>query len=269
MVNIFRDKLDKSTRKNGSKIILALDLSVEFKQIDKASWNIKKQLLAKEAINVINKVGDKIAGIKINRQLILTLGLYDHLPNIIDAVDKFGLPAIADCKINDVGHTNEWITRHYLNAGFDAVIANPFIGWDMGLDKIFEVSKEFNTGVILLVYMSHKGAAEGYGQEIINPGDGSKTLQYLEFARRANQYKVDGVIVGSTAPDKIREVSRILNKDIYIFSPGVGTQGGDLEKTFSAGTSYVIIGRSIFKAPNPDEIVLNLNDKIKKITQVE
>ncbi|MHA1410258.1 MAG: orotidine 5'-phosphate decarboxylase / HUMPS family protein [Candidatus Odinarchaeia archaeon] len=268
MANIFLDRLKKSSEKNNSKIILALDLSIELKQNNRNSWNIKKRLLAKEVNNLIEKVGDKIAAVKINRQLILSLGLYDYLPTVIDQITNFNLPLIADCKINDVGHTNEWITRHYLNAGFHAVIANPFVGWEMGLDRVFKVASEFSAGVILLVYMSHPGASQGYGQIIVDPISGEQIPQYIAFAKKANDWNAHGVVVGATVPSKISEVSKVLNKDIPILSPGIGVQGGELEKVFTAGASYVIIGRTIFNSDNPSELVFNLNKKIKSITQV-
>jgi orotidine-5'-phosphate decarboxylase len=69
------------------------------------------------------------------------------------------------CKINDVGSTNSEIAKHYYKVGFDTVIVSPFIGWDGGLKPVFESSKKAGKGVILLVYMSHRGAVEGYGQE--------------------------------------------------------------------------------------------------------
>ena len=76
--------------------------------------------------------------------------------------------AIMDAKVNDIGATNQVIAEYYYAAGFDAIIANPFVGWDEGLKPLFEVSKRLDRGVILLCYMSHKGASEGYGQTIID-----------------------------------------------------------------------------------------------------
>ena len=36
-----------------------------------------------------------------------------------------------------------------------------------------------------------------------------------------------------------------------IYSPGVGTQGGSAKEVISAGTNYLIVGRSILNAKNP------------------
>jgi orotidine-5'-phosphate decarboxylase len=45
-----------------------------------------------------------------------------------------------DCKVNDIGSTNQVIAEYY-TAGFDALIANPFVGWEEGLELIFDDSE--------------------------------------------------------------------------------------------------------------------------------
>jgi orotidine-5'-phosphate decarboxylase len=40
-------------------------------------------------------------------------------------------------------------------------------------------------------------------------------------------------------------------KKLSLYSPGVGTQGGNAKEVISAGTNYLIVGRSILNAKNP------------------
>jgi len=127
--------------------------------------------------------------------------------------------AIMDCKVNDIGSTNQVIAEYYYAAGFDALIANPFIGWEEGLKPIFGVARELQRGVILLVYMSHKGASEGYGQMIVDAETGEKMPQYISFAKKALKWEADGAIVGATYPEKIREVYKIFGEKVPIYSP--------------------------------------------------
>ncbi len=265
MVSKFISKLERSSSANKSKIILALDLSSELKKNNKAEWeNIKKQLL-KQAENILNKIGDKIAGVKINNQLILPLGVYEYLPDLIDIIDSWKLPVIADVKINDVGHTNEWIAKHFFNAGFDALIANPFVGWKGGLDKVFETARAYNGSVILLVYMSHPGASEGFHQIVVDSQTGFQKPQFLIFAEKANIWGADGVIVGATSPQIIKSVRDVLKKNILILSPGVGVQGGEGVEAIRAGASYIIVGRSIFDSDNPSQTVSLINESLNQI----
>jgi len=119
-------------------------------------------------------------------------------------------------------------------------------------------------GVILLVYMSHKGAEEGYGQTIRDPKTGRLVPQYLVFAQKALAWKADGAIVGATYPEKIREVHAILEGRVPIYSPGVGVQGGDIESAIRAGAHYLIVGRTITLAENPAEAAKTIRDTAQK-----
>jgi orotidine-5'-phosphate decarboxylase len=133
------------------------------------------------------------------------------------------------------------------------------------LKPLFEASQRLNRGVILLCYMSHKGASEGYGQTIIDQETGEKTLQYVSFAKKALKWGADGVVVGATYPEKIAEVKRIVEGKVPIYSPGVGAQGGAAETAVKAGASYLIVGREITMASDPAQTARRLNDSVKGI----
>ena len=72
------------------------------------------------------------------------------------------LPTIMDAKLNDVGHTNEFMTHSFFDIGFDAIIASPIVGWENGLDTVFAEANSRGKGVMLLVYMSNPGAEAFY-----------------------------------------------------------------------------------------------------------
>jgi len=183
----------------------------------------------------------------------------------VDQIRGQGLLAIMDAKVNDIGATNQVIADYYYAAGFDGLIANPFVGWDDGLKPLFEVSQRLNRGVILLCYMSHKGAGEGYGQTIIDQDTGEKTLQYVSFAKKALKWGADGVVVGATYPEKIKEIKQILGEKVPIYSPGVGAQGGGAETAIKSGARYIIVGREITMAADPAQAARKLSDSLKGI----
>ena len=145
------------------------------------------------------------------------------------------------------------------------MIANPFVGWDEGLKPLFDVSKRLCRGVILLCYMSHKGACEGYGQTIIDHETGFQMPQYVSFAKKALNWEADGVVVGATVPDKILEIKKILGSQVPIYSPGVGAQGGAAETAVKAGSNYLIVGREIISAVDPAMTARRISDSIKGI----
>ncbi len=241
----FKIKIAETSKNKKTKIVLALDFPFQNPQ--------NHQKLQEKAQNILEATHPYICAVKINHHLTLPLGTFNGAQKLITKIHQMGLPAIMDAKINDIGATNQTIAEYYYAAGFDAIIANPFIGWTEGLQPIFEVSRRLNRGVILLAYMSHKGANEGYGQTIIDPETGEKTMQYQSFAKKALKWEADGVVAAATYPQKIAEIKQILGDKVPIYSPGVGAQGGVAENAVKAGARYLIVGREITTAEDPAE----------------
>ena len=246
--------MEQAALNQKSNIVLALDFPFEKPE--------NRDKLFSRAEHVLEAVHPYICAVKFNHHLVLPLGTFDGVQKLVKKVHDFRLMAIMDCKANDIGSTNQVIAECYYAAGFDALIANPFIGWEEGLEPIFEVARKLKRGVILLVYMSHKGAGEGYGQTIINE-KGEQQLQYVSFAKKALAYGADGAVVGATYPEKIKEVHGILGERVPIYSPGIGAQGGEIKAALEAGTRYLIVGRAVAQAENPLESARKIRDFAK------
>ena len=245
--------MNRSAKKADSNVVLALDLPLD-----------QPHRLLSRSIEILEGVHPYVCAVKMNHQLVLPLGLFNSFQKILSLTRDLELPTIMDCKINDVGHTNRIIAEYYYKAGFDAVTANPFVGWEEGLQPVFEVAKQMFRGVILLVYMSHKAAEEGYGQTIQNPKTGQLRPQHVTFAEKALSWNADGAVVGATYPEKIKEIYKILGENVPIYSPGVGVQGGDIEATIKAGARYPIVGRTIILSENPAETAKRIRDAAKR-----
>jgi orotidine-5'-phosphate decarboxylase len=246
----FKQRIEERSRKNHTDIILALDFPCQ----DTKNFNS----LLSRAQTVLDKVYAYICAVKINHHLSLPLGLFEGVQTLVSQAHSLGIQTIMDCKVNDIGSTNQTISEYYFRAGFDALIANPFVGWEDGLKPVFEAARNHDRGVILLTYMSHKGASEGYGQTVIDPATNKKTPQYILFARKALSWGADGAVVGATVPEKIRETRNILGGSVPIYSPGVGAQGGTAEAAREAGSRYIIMGREITQSENPADAVKKL-----------
>jgi orotidine-5'-phosphate decarboxylase len=249
--------MQEAAKSKNSPLVLALDFPFQ------ASENRNNVLI--KAQKILKAVHPYICAVKINHHLTLPLGTFDGVQFLVEQIRGQGLLAIMDAKVNDIGATNQTIAEYYYAAGFDAIIANPFVGWEEGLKPLFDVAKRLNRGVILLTYMSHKGAIEGYGQTIVDPLTGMQIPQYVSFAKKALQWGADGVVVGATYPEKISEVKMILGDKVAVYSPGVGAQGGGAETAIRAGASYLIVGREITMAQDPAEAAKNLCAQIKRI----
>ncbi|MEK6870905.1 MAG: orotidine 5'-phosphate decarboxylase, partial [Thermoproteota archaeon] len=221
------------SKKNG-KIILAND------------YDSSVNNLETKTIQNIKKLHPYLCGIKLNFHLLLPLGLKE-ISKINKTAHNYGLQTIADIKLNDIGNTNKVTTEHLWNLGFDAVIANPIMGLD-SLKQLVKDSHKENKGVITLCHMSAPEAKLSYDMEIRM---GKKQQLYQLFLDWAIASKVDGIVVGATFPEIIRYCNKKAGTKLDIFSPGIGTQGGNAKEVISAGTDYLIVGRTILNDKNP------------------
>ncbi|MDV3293908.1 MAG: orotidine-5'-phosphate decarboxylase [Nitrososphaerales archaeon] len=237
----FRGRILLSSKENKSRIVLALDFSDPYES------------RLGRAEKVLAQTKRHVAAVKVNHHLLLPYGLRG-ISSIVATCKDAGLPLIADLKINDIESTNLNIVDSLLSHGFDAVIANPFVGREEGLGKAIERTHDLGGGILLLVYMSHRGAREGYALRL----KGGEPL-YRVFARRARLWGADGVVVSAKSERKIRETREIVGRNCLIFSPGVGAQGGLASDATSAGADFLIVGRSITDSTDPARTALELN----------
>ncbi|MDA4125479.1 MAG: orotidine-5'-phosphate decarboxylase [Thaumarchaeota archaeon] len=229
----FKERMRARAEKGRSRVVLALDFSDPYDQ----RLGLAEQVL--EATKA------RLAAVKVNHHLFLPFGL-EGLRDVIATCKQEGLPLIADLKLNDIESTNLNVVDSLLAYGFDAIIANPFVGREEGLGRVVERMHSRDGGVILLVYMSHRGADEGYSLKL----EGGEPI-YRVFARRAKEWKADGVIVSAKSGERIAEAREIVGKDCLVFSPGMGPQGGDVGSGASSGADFLIVGRSITESPDP------------------
>ncbi len=232
----FQERIRQASEANKTRTVLALDLEAP-----------DQEQLAATSKNILRKVSQYICAVKINRQLALSLGLRGGVDSIVKLAHEFSLPAIMDAKLNDVGHTNEFMMRSYLAAGFDAVIASPVVGWENGLDSAFRLANSLGKSVILLVYMSNPGAEAFYSLMAARGRERPRPVFEL-MTELAIQWKAHGVVVGATKPEIISRVRELAGPELAIYSPGLGPQGGDARKAIAAGTNYLIVGRAIYQA---------------------
>jgi orotidine-5'-phosphate decarboxylase len=113
--------MEDASKKKESSIVLALDFPFQ-------NPENRKDLLSR-AEATLELVSSYVCAVKINHHLVLPLGTFDGVQELVKRIHEEGLLAIMDCKVNDVGATNQVIAQYYYSAGFDALIANPFVGW--------------------------------------------------------------------------------------------------------------------------------------------
>ena len=229
----FKTRLSKIAKSNG-RVVLAND------------YDASVENLQKKTIDNIKKLHPFLCGIKLNFHLLLPLGEKEVL-KINKTAHKHGLITIADIKLNDIGNTNQTTIENLWKMDFDAVIANPIMGLD-SLKHLVKSAHKHEKGVITLCHMSAPEAKLSYDLEI---KAGKNKQLYKLFLEWATTSKVDGIVVGATFPKIIQYCSKKTKKSLYIFSPGVGTQGGNASEVISSGSNFLIVGRSILNSKDP------------------
>jgi len=236
----FKTRLSQIAKTNG-KVILANDYDQSVKNLET------------KTIQNIKKLHPFLCGIKLNFHLLLPLSSKEII-KINKTAHQYGLQTIADIKLNDIGNTNRVTTEHLWNLGFDAVIANPIMGLD-SLKNLVKSAHKNQKGVITLCHMSAPEAKLSYDMEVKM---GKKQQLYQLFLDWALIAKVDGIVVGATFPKIIQYCSKHAGKNLSIYSPGVGTQGGSANEVISSGTNYLIVGRTILNSKNPITVAKEL-----------
>jgi len=204
-VRLLGDWLKSNSRNSGSRVILAADIGGPYDE------------RADKAAALVSLLGDSMVAVKVNWHLLLPTGVLGLAP-LVRACESAGLPLIADMKLNDIGQTNLEAADILFSNGFDALIANPFAGRSESVGEVIDLAHDRGKSVVLLVYISHAGAKEGYGLRV-----GGRPL-YMRFARSAVLWGADAVVVSAKSPEIIKQVRRAIGRRMVMMSPGVGAQ---------------------------------------------
>lgn len=159
-------------------------------------------------------------------------GLHQSILNIHDIAPN--VPVILDAKRADIGNTNQG----YANMAFrflraDAITVHPYLG-EEALRPFLDWKDK---GVIVLCRTSNPGANEFQDLRIeLLAGQYAPLYQVVarNVVEKWNKNGNCALVVGATYPDELREVRGIVG-DMPILIPGIGAQGGDLEKTVLMG----------------------------------
>jgi len=183
------------------------------------------------ALTVASACAPHLDAIKVGYPLVLASGLA-----IARELDPLGIPLIADFKVADIPATNRLICEEVFAAGFEGVIAHGFTGSD-AVQACVETAHEHGGKCYIVAEMSHPGAIE-FIQVVAE-----------RIALLAIQCDADGIIAPATRPERIGKLRAIVGSKL-IYAPGVGTQGGEMEKVAPL-VDGVIVGRTIYEAPDP------------------
>jgi len=226
----FQSKISEISTENNSLLCIGLDSDINkipfhIKGTDNPQYNFNKAIIEATYDLVCaykpNSAFYEAQGEEGIRQLKQTVYFVkENYPKI---------PVILDAKRADIGNTNEgYVKFAFDHLGADAITLHPYLGKD-ALKPFLE---RRDKGLFILCRTSNSGAGEFQDLEI----DGKPLYQVIaaKVAKDWNYNGNCGLVVGATYPKELDIVRHIVG-NIPILIPGIGAQGGDLEKTVQAG----------------------------------
>lgn len=245
----FHEKLDAIISQNNSFLCVGLDSDVP-----KLPKHLKNEKYPQFAFNkaIIDATHDLVCAYKPNSAFYVARGdkgIIELKMTCEYLHDTYSdIPIILDAKCGDIGSTNEgYVTYAFDWLGSDAITLHPYVG----KDAILPFLKRKEKGCFILSRTSNPGAREI--QDLKTNGKPLYQVIAEKVAREWNTNGNCGLVVGATYPEELAEVRKIAG-DMTFLVPGIGAQGGEVEKTVRAGlnskgTGIIInISRSIIFA---------------------
>ncbi|MCX7833072.1 MAG: orotidine-5'-phosphate decarboxylase [Ignavibacteria bacterium] len=178
---------------------------------------------------------------------------------------------ICDSKRGDIPNTSEAYAKTYFDKlGFDAVTVSPY----MGIDSIEPFLNRSDKLTYILAATSNKGA---YDFQLLETRGGKKLFEEVIEKFISSSYKNIGFIFGAGHSSFIEYYTN-LYKNIPILIPGIGAQGGDLNKLLESVHNdlfLVNVSRAILYPTSPfvnkeeykiavEQLCLDYSTKINK-----
>ena len=262
------EKFKLAVSKNNSVVCVGLDSDVTKlpKGVDQLAFNKA----------IIDATHDLVCAYKPNSAFYEALG-DEGIRNLKLTCDYINesypeIPIILDAKRADIGNTNQGYVDFAFNyLSVDAITIQPYMGGE-AVQPFLEQSEK---GIIVLCRTSNEGSTEFQDLEV----DGTPLYKIVAKNVSSNWNKNNNcmLVVGATYPEEIAEVRAIVGDDMWFLIPGVGAQGGDVEKTVNSAKNSeghgMIINSSrgiIFASGNADfaekarEKTIELRDEINK-----
>lgn len=250
----FQQKLDAIVTKQNSLVCVGLD-----SEMTKLPAVVKSDAHPQFAFNkaIIDATHELVCAYKPNSAFYEARGTEGivELKMTCDYLrEKYpDIPIILDAKRADIGSTNEgYVAFAFDWLGVDAITLQPYLGKDAILPFLNRKEK----GCIILCRTSNPGAGEfqdllafdsGFTPSVHPEGNQSVKI-YQHVARKVvKEWNANGnclLVVGATYPEELAAVRKIAG-DMTFLVPGVGAQGGDIEKTVRAGLNSTKSGMII------------------------
>ena len=226
----FIENLNSIWRKNNSLLCVGLDPDV--KKIPAPLRDSATPLFDFNRA-IIDSTADLVCAYKPQIAYYAAAGLERDLELTISYIHENapGVPVILDAKRGDIGSTAEmYAAEAFERYAADAVTVNPY----MGTDTLIPFLSRADKGVVVLCRTSNPG-----GDDFQNLRSDGKTLYATVAHKATHEWNANGnvlLVVGATYPEELHEIRGIVG-DMPLLVPGIGAQGGDVERAVTCGKS--------------------------------
>ena len=225
-VSSFHGRLRRAWAASGSLLCVGLD---PVRRRLPPPFNRSPSGLRDFCCTIVEATADHACAFKPQAAHFAAEGAEDQLAEVIAHIhqgwpDK---PVILDAKRGDIGSTAALYAKEaFERYAADAVTVNPYLGEE----SVAPFLQYPGRGVAVLCRTSNPGS--DWLQRA--PADAPA---YLRVAKAALQWNRDGnlmLVAGATYPQELGRIRATVGA-MPLLTPGIGAQGGDLEKTLRAG----------------------------------
>ena len=206
-----------------------------------------------ETLNFLNKFEDEKLYLKIGMELF-----YSEGPEIVREIKKRGHKIFLDLKLHDIPNTVEKAMKSLVKLDVDMTNVHA-----SGTIKMMEaglkgLTKEDGTRPLLIAVTQLTSTSQEVMEQdlLIKENIEDVVMHYAENSKKAG---LDGVVC---SPLEVQAVKRKCGKEFLTITPGIRFSEDSKDdqsrittpaKAKELGSDYIVVGRSITKAENPQE----------------
>lgn len=242
----FIEKLRQSREKRNSYLCVGLDSDT-----DKLPDSVMKARTHPESDDpqlefnsrIINATSEDACAYKINTAFYECRGSvgWKCLEQTIKLIPA-DIPVIVDAKRGDIGNTSaKYALMVYENLKADAVTVSPYLGFD----SVEPFLKYGYKCAFILCHTSNPSSEDFQHAAVLRQDGFQEPVRLFELiamkAAEWNEVGPCGLVMGANYPRYFERIKKIA-PGLPVLVPGIGAQGGDLEKTVAnlAGGDFVI-----------------------------
>ncbi len=212
-----------------------------------------------QAWRVVDQLGSEVSWYKVGKQLFTSSG-----PQIVSELKKRGKKVFLDLKFHDIPNTVAQAVRSAAAIGADIVNVHASGGPTM-LKAAAEAARETGVTVIAVTVLTSLDAPELAAIGI----NASPAEQVMRLVRLTQEAGLPGVVCSA---QEIAAVLQLCGPAFLTVVPGIRPAGaalGDQKRVLSpfaaarAGASYIVVGRPILGAADPEAAARAINLELK------